>query len=279
MQNKKKKIIIGLVVIALVLIAVLVLAPGQEDQVVEEPEEEELTEDEIAVEIEECEKQTVYFQSECFVDLAVLTKDPEICDRVEDIEDAGYESSAYFTNPGVCFGRVGSVTEYDYDLCEEVSYNQDYYDICNGLIAMNEAEDLDDPGVCDRLGDDHGWFGDCLSETIDDESELEICDRVPDELDQETCRNSAYIDLTIDNEDISYCEKIDSSIMKAICQGTYAKHFEDLSVCDGFDSDTNTCVCYSMYFEELNDEACESVSDEGQKSTCYMCKDMDLWTF
>ncbi len=281
MENKKKKTLITLLVLAVFVVLAVLLVRGCEQEkpccAEEEQVVEELTEEEIAIEIEACEKETAYFQSSCFSDLAELAKDPDLCDRVEDITDEGYGDSSYFIHKGVCLAQVAKAMDYDYSLCDRVSDNQEYYDLCIGNIAVGEAGELDDPEVCEILGDGHEWYEDCLAETINSEDEIGICDLVSDEWDRDTCVNLGYVNLSVQNEDISYCDEIDSSVMQLICVGSYADHFDDLSICHDLQEDNDVCVCYNMYFDEVTDEVCAELTDDEQKSTCDMCKGLSLF--
>lgn len=276
MENKKSKLGITILVIVAVAVIVLLLLFGTKgcssDEVV-------LTEDDIQQRIEECEKETDYFQAKCYQYLAADAKDPSYCDKVAEIRAEGFGDSNLYTTEAVCLGYVGSKMDYDYLLCDGVVDNQEYYDNCMGMIAKAEATDLHDPSICDDvLGLGHEWYSQCIAATVESEDELEICDVFEDDAyDKGFCLNLGYRSLSIVKEDVEYCYKITSSATQLFCVGSYADHFDDLDVCHDMESNDDMCVCYNVYFDEINEEICEGLPSLSQQEACRICMDMDLY--
>jgi len=272
-------------VLAYKFLVVVPETPVQESEnIIVEVEDEaevlpELTPEEVEVELEECKKQTAYFQSDCFEDLAVKAKDPDICDNVEDIQEEGYGGNdKLFVNKGVCLAYVANELDYDFELCERVKDVTEQYETCYGIIAQKKAGEEGDIQICEDLVEkSYDWYDNCLAATVEEEEDLVVCDRLGEDLEIEDCKNIAYLNLAMEKEDMEFCNKIDSSALTSFCVGTYAKHAEDLSVCDTFDADQSLCVCYNVYFDELNEEICEDLESDVQIENCNKCMNLNLF--
>lgn len=278
---KKRNLFIFLLVLVLVLFLLwwFWLRTSSDELAVgpaEEPAQEELTQENIQEEILKCEKEKAYFQAACFKELAVRAKDPELCERVSDIQDVGYEDSQYIIHEGVCLALVAKQLDFDVSLCEQVASESDQYELCTGYVAQLHTDDDKDPSHCENV--DHGniWYGNCLASSVVEPGDVGICDKA-EGFYVEVCRDQAYINLATDKEDLSYCDSVREGSNKAMCVAGYAERVDDLSACHGLGSDKNICVCYNMYFDELSEEICDELSDGEQVANCQKCLNLDLF--
>lgn len=230
----------------------------------------------IQAEIVKCEKEKAYFQAQCFQDLAIKAKDPDLCKRVSDIKDVGYEQSSYIIHEGVCLALVSQKLNYDATLCERVKADADQYELCTGYAAQLHATNTKNPEFCEVV--DHGnmWYGNCLAGSVAKEPDIGVCDKASGHY-KNVCRDQAYMNLADENQDISYCDKVEESSSVAICKANRAKDAGDLNICHTLGSDKSMCICYNMYFDELNDGACGALGDETQKANCQRCVKINLF--
>lgn len=277
---KKKYLIL---VIVLVLIAVLIWflffraqEAGVDEPVIDEPVSEELTSEQVQEEILKCEKEKAYFQASCFKDLAIRAKDPDLCARVSDIKDVGYESSQYIIHEGVCLALVAKELDYDVSLCERVEAEADQHELCVGYVAQLHSKEDRDSSYCEGLSKDNIWYANCLAASVTDVSQIGICDQAKGFY-KEVCRDQAHIELMLYHNELSYCDSVDEPSNRAVCVASYAEHNDDLSLCHTLGSDKHVCICYNMYFDELNQEACDGLTDPAQIDKCQLCLNMDLF--
>ena len=287
MDQKMRKIIVVFILLtfsaAIVVYGILTNHSITEEKTVEQPLEvdepdvsADLTKEEIQEEIVKCEKETIYFQGECYTDLATLVRDPEICDKVEEIYDAGYQESKSFVHKGVCLGNVAEEMDYDFSLCDVIE-DTGQFDTCMMIIANGKASETYDINDCDVVKYNSNSYANCLAATVRDHEDTTVCDLTENDSYRDTCVSIAYQRMSKIYESVDYCSKIEQSALADFCVGSYAKHFEDLSVCDTLGSDQSICVCYNMYFDEVNEEVCGNIETNEQKSSCNRCVELNLF--
>jgi len=230
----------------------------------------------VQAEIIKCEKEKAYFKAQCFQDLAVKAKNPDLCKRVSDIKDVGYEGSNYIIHEGVCLALVSEQLNYDISLCDRVKDDKDQFELCTGYSAQLHAKAVRDPKFCEILDHKNMWYGNCLAASVVKEADISVCDKATGFY-KEVCRDQAYMNLMNDNKDISYCDKVKNSSNLAVCKANYAKDVGDLNICGTLGSDKSMCICYNMYFEQINENVCNDLSDSTQNANCKKCLKMNLF--
>ncbi len=209
-------------------------------------------------------------RNSCFAQLAILTKNKTLCDKI------GSAASA-----GRCVGDLAMISR-DFSLCKEILA---YKGLCGKGSSGGDGVSGTIDSDCESSLEDE--FGDCVSGLMGVDGNVSICDYLaPEKKDFCLARASIY------NNDLKSCLDL-SEKARDYCRMLLAGPLQNVSLCGNLSSsDEETCYsglaesthnlsfcqhldfklgCYMDYAVSLNDtSACDLIEDRGYRDDCIM---------
>jgi hypothetical protein len=178
---------------------------------------------------------------DCFINLAVSTKDASICENIKkevNILYAKDPSSAQTSSlkfglgdvhAEVCYEKVGAATN-DLSMCNKIGIQSFLKWSCYNDVAASS----EDPNICRQL-DDKDSVDRCLSGVGIKKKSLLICDEIKKESYREACYSGVFQKL----KDINICFKINSITFQDGCYSYLAKENKDYKLCQKISSESS----------------------------------------
>jgi len=208
-------------------------------------------------------------KNECIINVAVIKKDPSLCDL---IEMPKYNIST-LTGPtwekDICMYEIAKASG-DVSICRAIT-DKRWIKNCNQIIETNDQE-ISLEG-CRQLKDGQGtWRAQsaCFLQLAQKEKDQEICKQVKSkDLRYETSRDNCYRLMAIEMNDGNICEDIDSDNMKDWCKYDIARMENSETACQEIENKMTKHLCYfSLAKENINLNLCSKINDLEIKEKC-----------
>lgn len=196
-------------------------------------------------------------QNKCYTEVARITKNPKICDNVDD---------TIFRGKDFCYTAIAYVTK-DPSFCNSFKA-YDMKKVCNEAVAVARG----DVELCDQL-DTLPMRESCYNLLLWKKKDPSLCDKITTETGKESCiMESAQI-----MGDISLCEKLEKEDFpaRAMCISGMVDRDYYHSGCLNVGENINREVCFNTVEETLRDfkpildaTPCNSIKNDEFKPSC-----------
>ncbi len=199
--------------------------------------------------------------------LAIAKQDPEYCKLTEEVELCFEELAMIKKDPELCDGIELEGRDVSCRYSVEISIKMESISFCSSTVVdpskcyREFAVKLDDPGVCDKVTH---LKQRCLAVA---NADPEMCTNAdyPSE-----CLNEVYKRLSVLKKDTSYCDKMEVEFTDRDSWGCYwdvAVAAEDPSICD---NNIFPSLCKGFVASELKlPDVCDEIESETTQKRCY----------
>lgn len=142
-------------------------------------------------------------------------------------------------------------------------------EVCQANLVEEAALENQAVEICDKLeGSD---FTTCVWKYARKQYEPDVCESIDDKDKQQECSDSVYRALASRDVDVSWCEKIESDVVRTRCVDSLSEEIATTQGCAGTGIDQSVCdrlTALAAAVTSDDPDQCAALEDSGDQGSC-----------